>query len=35
MKFGKVLLNERVPEWSEAYIDYNILKRLIVPAKIL
>ncbi|KAL4482505.1 hypothetical protein ABPG72_001481 [Tetrahymena utriculariae] len=35
MKFGKLLLHDRVPEWAEAYIEYNTLKKLLAPAKIL
>lgn len=29
MKFGKNLKQQRVPEWAEAYVDYNGLKRIL------
>ncbi|KVH96158.1 EXS, C-terminal [Cynara cardunculus var. scolymus] len=29
MKFGKELKQEKVPEWTEAYMDYNGLKRIL------
>ncbi|PRQ40735.1 putative SPX domain-containing protein [Rosa chinensis] len=29
MKFGKEFKKQMVPEWSEAYMDYNGLKRIL------
>lgn len=29
MKFGKKFKKEMVPEWTEAYMDYNVLKRIL------
>ncbi|XP_073130600.1 phosphate transporter PHO1 homolog 10 isoform X2 [Henckelia pumila] len=29
MKFGKELKKQKVPEWTEAYVDYNGLKRIL------
>lgn len=29
MKFGKEFLSQMVPEWQEAYLNYNQLKRLL------
>ena len=31
MRFGKKLLSQMVPEWSQAYINYKFLKKLIKP----
>ncbi|KAL3654248.1 hypothetical protein CASFOL_003929 [Castilleja foliolosa] len=32
MKFGKDLKKQKVPEWTEAYVDYNGLKRILQRA---
>ena len=29
MKFGKEYTSQMVPEWQEAYMDYNLLKTLL------
>jgi SPX domain protein involved in polyphosphate accumulation len=31
MKFGVILIEESVPEWLNAYINYNLLKKLLGP----
>ena len=33
MKFGQLIYSKMAPEWSEAYIDYKILKALLKPLK--
>jgi hypothetical protein len=33
MKFGQNLPHNQVPEWSESYIDYKALKKLIKSAR--
>jgi hypothetical protein len=34
MKFNRFLKQNAVPEWSEFYLDYGILKKLLSPAKL-
>lgn len=33
MKFGRLLLLQIVYEWKDAYIEYNMLKKLLSPFK--
>ena len=35
MKFGKYLIQIRIPEWSEAYMNYKLLKIILSPFKIM
>ncbi|GAA0152401.1 secondary carrier transporter [Lithospermum erythrorhizon] len=35
MKFGKEFKNQKVPEWIEAYVDYNGLKRILQRFRLL
>lgn len=35
MKFELYLTNLKIPEWSDAYINYNLLKKLLSPFKIM
>jgi len=34
MKFELYLIDLRIPEWSDAYINYGLLKKLLSPFKI-
>lgn len=35
MKFGHEVFKKMVPEWRAAYVDYNLLKTLLKPLKLL
>ena len=35
MKFEDYLTSVRIPEWSDAYINYKLLKMLLSPFKVM
>lgn len=34
MKFGEKLKSKTVPEWKKAYLDYELLNKILIPYKI-